>query len=252
MTRAGIDAAPNEGAAGPRSFATVLIGRSRLLQEGLARILEKTDFQIVASAASVEQLDLIDVQQQQAVLLIVDDTHEAEIAIREMQLFKQAYPASRIAVLTQTDRMTDIASLFQAGANVCFPKTVPPAIFLKSLELVMLGETILPPTVLSLILQSPNDGTAGDGGRNKELALEVESKYTPRLSEREEGILRCLIEGDSNKVIARKSNIAEATVKVHVKAVLRKIGVRNRTQAAMWAMRNEALIGSGREASLLG
>jgi two-component system, NarL family, nitrate/nitrite response regulator NarL len=44
--------------------------------------------------------------------------------------------------------------------------------------------------------------------------------------------------GESNKVIARKLEIAEATVKVHVKAILRKVRVRNRTQAAMWAMQN--------------
>jgi two-component system nitrate/nitrite response regulator NarL len=48
-------------------------------------------------------------------------------------------------------------------------------------------------------------------------------------------ILRCLMDGDSNKVIARKCDIAEATVKVHVKAILRKIKAKNRTQAALWA-----------------
>jgi hypothetical protein len=51
-------------------------------------------------------------------------------------------------------------------------------------------------------------------------------------------ILRCLIEGGSNKSIARKNDIAEATVKVHVKAILRKIRVHNRTQAAIWGMNN--------------
>ena len=56
------------------------------------------------------------------------------------------------------------------------------------------------------------------------------------LSPREKLILRCIIEGDSNKCIARKIDIAEATVKVHVKAILRKIGVQNRTQAAIWGI----------------
>jgi two-component system nitrate/nitrite response regulator NarL len=50
-----------------------------------------------------------------------------------------------------------------------------------------------------------------------------------------------LIEGDSNKSIARKIDIAEATVKVHVKAILRKIRVQNRTQAAIWGMKNGSL-----------
>ena len=61
----------------------------------------------------------------------------------------------------------------------------------------------------------------------------------PQLSAREKSILRSLIEGASNKSIARKFDLAEATVKVHVKAILRKIQVQNRTQAAIWGMNNE-------------
>jgi two-component system nitrate/nitrite response regulator NarL len=55
------------------------------------------------------------------------------------------------------------------------------------------------------------------------------------LSGREEAILRLLTEGAPNKIIARKLGMAEATVKVHVKAILRKLRAQNRTQAAMWA-----------------
>jgi two-component system nitrate/nitrite response regulator NarL len=57
-----------------------------------------------------------------------------------------------------------------------------------------------------------------------------------RLSTRELTIVECLVHGDSNKGIARKLQIAEATVKVHIKAILRKIRAANRTQAAIWAM----------------
>ena len=66
----------------------------------------------------------------------------------------------------------------------------------------------------------------------------AEDAAAPQLSPRELVILRCLIEGNSNKGIARKIDIAEATVKVHVKAILRKIRVQNRTQAAIWGMNN--------------
>jgi two-component system nitrate/nitrite response regulator NarL len=57
-----------------------------------------------------------------------------------------------------------------------------------------------------------------------------------------------LVEGDSNKVIARKMKIADATVKVHIKTILRKIRVDNRTQAAIWAIRNNAIIMESRNA----
>ena len=55
------------------------------------------------------------------------------------------------------------------------------------------------------------------------------------LSAREAEVLSSLMEGTPNKLIARKLHLTEATVKVHIKAILRKIGASNRTQAAMWA-----------------
>jgi two-component system nitrate/nitrite response regulator NarL len=60
----------------------------------------------------------------------------------------------------------------------------------------------------------------------------------PGLSEREEQILKALVRGYSNKMIARMYSVTEATVKVHMKSILRKIRVVNRTQAAIWALRN--------------
>ena len=66
------------------------------------------------------------------------------------------------------------------------------------------------------------------------------------LSNREAEILQCLMQGAPNKIIARQLDVAEATVKVHVKAILRKIQVANRTQAAMWAVEH---LSSGRRRS---
>ena len=60
------------------------------------------------------------------------------------------------------------------------------------------------------------------------------------LSEREDQILHYLVAGSPNKLIARGLNITEATVKVHIKGLLRKLNAANRTQAAIWAMRNTA------------
>jgi DNA-binding NarL/FixJ family response regulator len=215
-------------------FATVLIGCSGLLQEVLVRILDETDFQVTASADSVDQLAFIDARQYEAILLIVDARHDAESAIMQVQLFKQLYPVSRVAVLTETDRMDDLASLYLAGTNVCFSNGATLEIFLKSVELAMLGETLLPSTLLAYV-------------RHREFAPDPEPAFggSVNLSAQEDRILRNLAEGHSNKIIARRLGIAEATVKVHVKNILCKIGAHNRTQAAVWAMDNASL---GRQA----
>src|SRR6185369_9940237 len=59
------------------------------------------------------------------------------------------------------------------------------------------------------------------------------------LSDRERQVLACLTRGASNKLIARNCSITEATVKAHLKAILRKICVQNRTQAALWALAHD-------------
>ena len=59
---------------------------------------------------------------------------------------------------------------------------------------------------------------------------------SPKLSSREREILLSLAEGKSNKLIARMYNLSEATVKVHIKSILRKTRTQNRTQAAIWAV----------------
>jgi two-component system, NarL family, nitrate/nitrite response regulator NarL len=82
-------------------------------------------------------------------------------------------------------------------------------------------------------------GSVDDGIGDNASALSQTRSGVLSLSARQLTILKCLSEGDSNKVIARKIAISEATVKVHVKAVLRKIQVHNRTQAAIWALNHD-------------
>jgi DNA-binding CsgD family transcriptional regulator len=117
-------------------------------------------------------------------------------------------------------------------------------VFIRSLELVMMGETVLPPAFLSYVF-SPEERQLRDDSPSQDekqtILVTGTDDPAPQLSPRERLILRCLIEGASNKCIARKMDIAEATVKAHVKAILRKIRVHNRTQAAIWGMNNGCL-----------
>ena len=229
-----------------RSLAAVLLGPSWLLRQGLTRILSEADFRIVASAPCIDDLCPIVWPRRQSILLIIDAGGDLNGALGQVWLFKQQHPTARVAVLADHGQPKDIVSVFRAGANAFLIKVAPCDTFIKSLELVMLGETILPPAVLS----ATSDYTDDDDEDNHELAahndgatagklLESQSDNTPELSTREKVILKCLTEGNSNKAIARKINIADATVKVHVKAILRKIRVHNRTQAAIWAMSND-------------
>jgi DNA-binding NarL/FixJ family response regulator len=221
----------------------VLFGKSILLREGLARILRAGNFRIIASVSSADDLPPCK-STPHPLLLIVHTGEDFDTAVEQIELLRSRHPDGRIAIVADHYQPKDLTSAFRAGANGYFINAITCDRFVKSVELVMLGETIFPPAFLSFILDpgtSLIDGStnAPDSIESGEpILLAAADPAAPLLSPREKLILHCLIEGDSNKCIARKMDIAEATVKVHVKAILRKIRVQNRTQAAIWGMNN--------------
>lgn len=232
-----------------QSFITVLVGPSELLREGVSRILNEEDFRILFSTASVNDLLQKPLPHHRSILLIIDiGGADAEAEFAQIAEFKAIYPASHVVALADHCRTTDIVSAFRAGADGYLTKIAAYDTFIKALELVMLGQTVLPAET-SMFIQdirqgSKNEPTAepiADELPKVEDKVESGDQEKVILSNRENCILRRLIEGESNKAIAREINIAEATVKVHVKAILRKIRVRNRTQAAVWAMNHGML-----------
>jgi DNA-binding NarL/FixJ family response regulator len=225
-----------------RPCATAIVGPSALLREGLARILGTTNFRIIASGCQVQ--DVVSTSHHQPILLLIDAGDDPEAAVAQIVLFKEQQPSGRVAVLTDHYRLDDMVSAFRAGANLYFAKHVKCDALIKALELILLGETILPPELLALIgdRESKKNALTFDRRNCRDPSPMEGVEDVARLSVREKCILRCIVEGDSNKIIARKIEIAEATVKVHVKAILRKIRVHNRTQAAIWAMNNCASI----------
>jgi len=225
------------------SSATILVGKSVLLREGLARILRSENFHILASVSCADDLPPSTPRQPPPLFLIVHTGDDFDPTVEQIELLRDRHSGARIAVVADDYLRTELVSAFRAGANGFFVDVTTCDVFIKSVELMMMGETIFPPAFLSFILDSDGnhllEATPSDED-GEAILVTTEDTIAPQLSPREKSILRCLIEGDSNKCIARKIGIAEATVKVHVKAILRKIRVHNRTQAAIWGMNNGA------------
>jgi two-component system, NarL family, nitrate/nitrite response regulator NarL len=225
-----------------RPFSIVLIGPHALLREGLTHILSTAHFRVVASAASLEDLAAATIARSEPLFLIIESNGDADIALPQIRSFKEQHPDGRVGVLGSRDRSGEMVAAFQAGANVYFDSQEKSDAFIKALELVMLGETILPPELLFYVRHPQGEERYQriehyQNEQEPRMAAVAERDW-PQLSFRENCILRCIVEGASNKVIARQIDITEATVKVHVKAILRKVRVRNRTQAAIWAMKH--------------
>jgi len=226
------------------SFASVIVGKNSLRKEGLARILRSANFRILASVPSADDLIACKIQSCQLLFLVVHSDDDFDNAIDRVAFFRGRHPAGRIVIVADHYRPDEVVAAFRAGINGFFVDGMTCDAFIKSLELVMMGETVFPPAFLTYVFD-----TEGSHGREIEphddtaaaVLVPADEPIAPQLSPREKSILRCLIEGDSNKCIARKIDIAEATVKVHVKAILRKIRVQNRTQAAIWGMNHRLL-----------
>jgi two-component system, NarL family, nitrate/nitrite response regulator NarL len=161
-------------------------------------------------------------------------------------------PGVKAVILAAYQMPDDILAALKAGACGFLCQEIPGERLIKSLELIALGEMVVHPQFSwgkTAVGQIHANGELEDNrafhAKNGEsglrgLAMERSSEsqagdVLPTLSRREMLILRMLMEGASNKVIALKFVITESTVKVHMKAILRKLRLQNRTQAAIWA-----------------
>jgi DNA-binding NarL/FixJ family response regulator len=226
-------------------FDILLVGRSGLLREGVASILRSAHFGPVSSLSQAEDLMPSQLAARQLLFLVIHTGGNFAAAVKQIEYLRNTRPDGRISVVTDCYQLDDLVSAFRAGVNAYFSEITTADVFIKSIELVMMGETVLPLALLSFVTNRENGG--GDERRlhdSKQKLLLPKLNATSQFSPREKLILSCLIEGDSNKSIARKIEISEATVKVHVKAILRKIRVHNRTQAAIWGMNNGWPVGA--------
>jgi two-component system nitrate/nitrite response regulator NarL len=214
-------------------ISTVLVCGNFILGEGIKHILSDTCFRIQEGSLH-HPLRLSLASDAEVILFVVEATRspsETAWIIREM---KAQCEAARIVLLTDNLEGNFIVLAYQAGAAGVLHTTAGPEVLIKSLELIMLGERVFPAATM---LSATNGRIPLPQEHQPETTTARIDSHLPgerRLSQREQEILRLLMVGAPNKIIARELNVAEATIKVHIKAILRKIGAQNRTQAAMW------------------
>ncbi len=224
----------SEDAAKERSeYVTVLICKNLLLREGLKHILECTCF-AVSDTVFDEPPPRRPRLHIAPDLFIVDASNSSERLIEIVRLLKERQPRARIVFVAHHFEVGFVRLGLAVGVDGFCLAGSDREVLIKSLELVMMGEKLVPATLVRSILNATalNIDAVQDEPKAEPLPLDPKVQ---KLSRREVEILTCLMRGEPNKVIAQKLDVSEATIKVHVKAILRKIGAANRTQAAMWA-----------------
>jgi two-component system nitrate/nitrite response regulator NarL len=217
-----------------QQIPTILICKNSLARAGIRQILNGTPFMIAGELEDTSNLSAS--FKASPALYILDDSHSADALLGIVADLKVQCPTARVVVLADHLKSTTIMRALQAGMNgLCSTGMDHPAL-IKALELVMLGETFIPCTMaLTLLNGMSQPHESGPRMPSSPTPANDTAMGAHNLSSREAQILRWLIAGEPNKVIAKKLDVAEATVKVHIKSILRKVRVKNRTQAAMWA-----------------
>jgi two-component system, NarL family, nitrate/nitrite response regulator NarL len=223
-----------------KGTSTVIVGRRPLLREGLRALLQNTCYKIVASTTHASDLKNFRALAgyQPMIIIGVDDAKDNVVqAAKDIKLLRGIFPESKIIIVAEMRGPTDVQQILALGPNGFIANVASRDILLKLLELTQLDQQAI---VLSRPCPIPTDQAAESAdipssNPSRISAVSIGSK-DPAFSKREREILLQLVQGDSNKEIARLYSITESTVKVHLKAILRKTAAHNRTQAAIWAI----------------
>jgi len=210
----------------------VLIDPSQLFREAIRRLLDKSSFVVVGEARCLAEAQdhLMADRRVDLIAFDVADVDATAPTAGRIAALRDRFPGVKLVVLTGNRSREALARAITWSIDSYLTKDMSPEALSRSLQLVMLGQQIIPTGLMSAVLQSAET--------QRSAVAELIDGASHGLSAREMQILRFLMSGHSNKAIARELQISEATVKVHLKALLRKIRASNRTQAAVWALNN--------------
>ncbi|MDY6828471.1 MAG: two-component system response regulator NarL [Pseudomonadota bacterium] len=194
-----------------------------LFRRGVLQLLGMaSDLTCVAEAADPEQAVQAAVHHRPD-LTLLDLNLGGAAGLHTLETLRAGQLGGRIVMLTVSDCEEDVVACLRAGADGYLLKDMEPEQILSNLRVAASGQMVLSPSIAGVLAKV----VAGHQPSAHDLA---------HLTSREQDILSGISRGDSNKAIARRHGISEGTVKVHVKHVLKKLGLKSRVQAAVWAV----------------
>ncbi len=205
----------------------MLVDDHALFRSALKSLLEgQPDFEVVAEASggreAVAQCEKTPVD-----LILMDANMANGDGVEATRIIKDRHPETQVLILTATDDDTLLLDAVRAGASGYLLKHMDPGAFVSEIRRRVSGEAELTAEVAAKIVHA----LAGK-------SHEANGEHPDDLSEREREVLCLLGQGMTNREIADRLNIAENTVKNHLRSILQKLGLENRVQAALYAIRN--------------
>lgn len=201
----------------PSGTSILILSNDTLLSSGLGSLLAHYGF-----CVTVRDVSDTSPPPERAAIVLVDQALKAALP-RLFSILKGRDPCPRIVVLTRSADPAILAAFHRAGADGFCPVDVALDDVERAIRLAAAGHAVLPMEAMASLL-----------GDRLEVPVDLPGRVET-LSRREIEVFFWLPTGASNKEIARQLNVTEVTIKVHIKAILRKLGATNRTQAAIWA-----------------
>lgn len=202
----------------------LLVDDHPLLRGGMRFLLRSLDAALEMDEASNCAQALERLAGRSYDLVLLDLNMPGVKGLDALDALRDAVPGTPLVVLSGEEDPRVVRGAIERGAMGFIPKSSTPEVLVQALRLVLAHGVYLPPAVLDAEHSSPAATPASPRAAPGGMPL-------PGLTPRQMEVLRCVIRGEPNKVIARELDLAEGTVKAHVTAVLRGLGARNRTEA---------------------
>jgi two-component system nitrate/nitrite response regulator NarL len=200
----------------------LLVDDHPLLRKGLTQLIEFEDELEVIGEASDGHSALELAKEHEPDLIVLDLNMQGMDGLETLRAMRNAEITSRIIMLTVSDSDEDVVCAITYGADGYLLKDMDPEQILEKLKEAALGKMVISEKLTHVL------AGAIRGGNDKK------SNLLAKLTSREHEILKLIAKGMSNKLIARELDISDGTVKVHVKHVLKKLGLNSRVEAAVW------------------
>jgi NarL family two-component system response regulator LiaR len=194
-----------------------------VVREGLRAFLDLQDGIEVAGEAADGEEALAAAERLRPDVVLMDLVMPRLDGVSALRALRERLPGARVIVLTSFLDDDKLLSALRAGAAGYLLKNAPPQELARAVRVAHAGEALLDPVVAARLVES--------------LATSEEDQPLERLTPREREVLELIGRGFPNKRIAQRLDVSEKTVKTHVGHVLAKLGVDDRTQAAVFAVR---------------
>ena len=197
-----------------------------LIRDALRSVLEELQpGTVVLEASDCAEADALAASHSDLHLVLMDLGLPDGEGLSLLRRMRQHQPSAAVVVLSATKDRATVTKSFELGAQGFIPKSADRAVMLHALRLVFDGGFYVPPEALVLPVAGHQGAPAATADSGVLAGL--------GLTERQIDVLGLLMRGKSNKAICRELNVAEATVKNHITAVLKALKVSNRTEAVL-------------------